>query len=496
MSLVALKPRRTVTPHVAQPVAVAVARRTVAAAPRADAFEAPKKVSTVQSVTDPNDWHLPSLDEVFELARRYPNKPIFLDLKLPADNPAVAKRMAQQLMEVLRKYPDMKDRVIVGLPNRTNLDAIKQAFSESRDFESFKNFTFDHEELNVVGTGEAPHDAHPLWGSGDNRYVSIGDPKTPGSKGDWDDLIRMSKDTLKQASDPKSPHYGKKLIVWTVNDEEKIRELAKLGVHGIMTDDPDLANRILDSMYSKTDPRRPKVMCHRGGPDDGFAPENTLPMIERGLQKGDAIEIDLMSCTDGIALFHDNDACDLIGTVRNMGLENDNFRPTNPGIFDSLRGKPAHELSIAELRRGYGYQRTWPEMPFQSSKSPFIRGVGRVLGTVRNGAIWVGRALAALGLQAWEGIKSFFKPLGSVFSAVGGLFKRMADNLGITSMIRGLGNAARRVGGFFVDLGRKLGVPKLVKAVGNAVTQAVDAVGNGIKKVGKAIGGFFKKLFG
>lgn len=447
MSLLPLKHHpllpRTVTPFSTH----AVVAKKLAALAKPDAFDAPKAAPAgpVQSVTDAKDWHLPSLDEVFELARRYPGKPIFLDVKLPADNPEVAKRLAGQVMELLRRYPDMKDRVIIGQPNRANLDAIKAAFAESPDFKSFKNFTFDHEELNVVGTGDAPFDAHPLHGSGDNKYVSIGDPKTPGSKGDWNDLLRMAEDTLKQASDPNSPHHGKKLICWTVNDEAKIRQLAKLGVHAIMTDNPDLTNKVLDEMYAKDDPKRPQVMCHRGGPDDGFAPENTMPMIERGFQKGDSIEIDIVSCTDGVALFHDNDAGDLVGTMRNLGFESGNFRPTNPGVLSSLRGKEAHELSMAELRKGYGYERTWPEPPFQSSKSPFIRGVGKVFGAIHVGALAAVRFLGALGLGVLEGLKSIGKGIGKLFEPIG---------------------------------------------------RAVRSVGNALENAGKAIGGFFKKLFG
>jgi glycerophosphoryl diester phosphodiesterase len=35
------------------------------------------------------------------------------------------------------------------------------------------------------------------------------------------------------------------VIVWTVNDETKLRELVRLGGHGIMTDDPALLHRIV-----------------------------------------------------------------------------------------------------------------------------------------------------------------------------------------------------------------------------------------------------------
>lgn len=40
-------------------------------------------------------------------------------------------------------------------------------------------------------------------------------------------------------------HQGKKLLVWTVNDDDEFRSLARLGVEGIITDIPAQAKRVL-----------------------------------------------------------------------------------------------------------------------------------------------------------------------------------------------------------------------------------------------------------
>lgn len=45
---------------------------------------------------------------------------------------------------------------------------------------------------------------------------------------------------------------GLRIITWTVNREERIRELAVWGIDGIITDEPDRARAVLDSPVIKT----------------------------------------------------------------------------------------------------------------------------------------------------------------------------------------------------------------------------------------------------
>jgi glycerophosphoryl diester phosphodiesterase len=41
---------------------------------------------------------------------------------------------------------------------------------------------------------------------------------------------------------------GMRVHVWTVNDEDTMRRMWKLGVHGIMTDDPALLLKITSEL--------------------------------------------------------------------------------------------------------------------------------------------------------------------------------------------------------------------------------------------------------
>ena len=92
-------------------------------APDGDAFEPAAQTrgpvaldQVAPAKIDPHDWHLPSLGEVFGLAKAYPGKRIFLDSKT-AGRPEVATRLAQQYVDLLRQYPYMRDRVIVANPD-------------------------------------------------------------------------------------------------------------------------------------------------------------------------------------------------------------------------------------------------------------------------------------------------------------------------------------------------------------------------------------------
>ena len=306
--------------------------------------------------TDPKDWHPPTLREVFDLAAKFPGKPIFLDTKLPND-PAVARRMAQQYMEVFREYPSMRDRAFIGNANAAMLDVMKAEFAKTPGFENFKGFAYDHEDLSDFKLGHKVSDAAPLKGAGDNRWLSMGAPYKPFSVGEWSDVLELTRKTLAETRNPSSPHFGKQLCVWTIDDEKQMRDLAAIGPDAILTDNPTLLNKVLDERYGPAgvDPKRPKVMCHRGGPDGSGAPENTLPMIERGLRMGDAIEIDVCSAKDGQVVMHDNDPKELIPTLRRSGGGVGEFRPVYEKKGPNVSLKRMDELTLAQIQEHYRY---------------------------------------------------------------------------------------------------------------------------------------------
>ncbi len=459
-------------------------------------------VAPVGNTVDPKDWHIPTLNEAFDLARKYPDKKVYLDTKT-SDDPNVARRLGSQLSELFKQYPDLKDRVVIMNKEQSNLDAIKQEFAKDPNLKDFRNFTLDNEHLNDRNPSAA--ERSPLTGSGDNRYVSIGDPKNPLTSNNFGDLVEEVRKARQEIDRPGSPHEGKKVIAWTLNDQDKIRQVVQAGAHGVLTDDPAAMNRTLDQMgYGKAgqDPRRPEVIAHRGGPNSKSYPENTLPAMEAGFKSSDAIEIDIASAKDGIVVFHDNNPNNVtVSMARNLGLEASNdWRPVFPDIGSDARGKRIDELTVAEVRKNYGYE-----------QNPTHSLAANLLGSGLNHALRApGTALNFLGKYARIGD---FNPLGWAGTAL----NYTADNLGkpivdglvkgldqaVTGTWNGLKTAANGIGSgvsniFKGNIGKGLGQigSGLLKGAGQVITGIGKGIGSFFSGIGKGIGKFFKGLFG
>lgn len=420
-------------------------------------------------VADPKDWHIPELGEVFALAQKYPGKNIVLDCKLPESDPATAKRLATQIISLCQKYPDMKERIIVMCPDQGNLQAMKETFAAAPGFKDFKNFTLDDEKLNSFG--QSDQQKSPLTGSEDNRYLSIGKAANPLKLTPMKDLEEEIRKTRRAIDDPSpdNPHRGKKLLVWTLNDQDEIRRAVQAGAHGILTDDPDAMNRTLDAMgFAKDDPKRPSVIAHRGGPNSPNYPENTLPAIEQGLRRADAIEIDVVSAKDGAAVFHDNSPTSLVGMIRNSGWEANNaYRPVYPSITDPAYYKSLNELTLEEIRQNYGFEKQ-------------LTGSG-----VANFAFAAATFLMRLPSSILKSITDHIKPLKFLSTAVDWVTEKARSLVGVAIA----------------------GADKLVTVVWRVATKVGTTVVNGVKKVGetlwsgaksavKSVGKFFKRLFG
>lgn len=99
------------------------------------------------------------------------------------------------------------------------------------------------------------------------------------------------------------------------------------------------------------------VVGHRGSPRRCV--ENTLPSMRQAVEDGaNAVEIDLSLTKDGVvALWHDWDPNDLVAIARQLGLEGGKYLPRAPKYWDDARRR-AHELTLDELRKNYGYQRS------------------------------------------------------------------------------------------------------------------------------------------
>ncbi len=371
--------------------------------PQAARVQGPQSVTAPLTPWDVNDHHLPSLNEFFARAAQYPGKTIFLDTKLPPGKPEVAQRMAQQYLEAFRQYPQLKAQAFISVPNAEMLKVVQDEFAKAPGFSDFKNFCYDHEQLNqsvLKSTDAVQTAADPLSGSGDNRFIAVGDPKAPFRQAGFNDLKEVVKRALEKTRDPQSPEFGKQLCVWTINDEKKMRELAQLKPDFILTDNPDLLKKVLDDLYPADEPNRPKIMCHRGGPA-GFAPMNTMPMVDEGFRRGDAIEIDVCSAKDGAILFHDNNPKDIVSALHGQAIDQTGFRTTMPNVLSKERTKRLDELTVDEIRGAYTYT---PAKQPKTGAGRTALGVTRTAGTIGNWAV-------SNVQRAGEGIGRFFKKI-------------------------------------------------------------------------------------
>ena len=96
---------------------------------------------------------------------------------------------------------------------------------------------------------------------------------------------------------------------WTTNDPEQMRAVIRTGVDGLISDRPDLLQRVVVEARAALPTAPLGKTClgsaHRGG--RGLRPENTLPSFESGLdQLATELETDTGVSTDGISLiWHD-----------------------------------------------------------------------------------------------------------------------------------------------------------------------------------------------
>ncbi|HEY4354145.1 MAG TPA: glycerophosphodiester phosphodiesterase family protein [Acidobacteriaceae bacterium] len=103
---------------------------------------------------------------------------------------------------------------------------------------------------------------------------------------------------------------GIRVVPWTTNDPEKMRAVIRTGVDGLISDRPDLLQKVVAEERSSSPEAAARlknfnVSGHRGG--RGLRPENTLPAFESGLDNLiDTIETDTGVTTDHVSLiWHD-----------------------------------------------------------------------------------------------------------------------------------------------------------------------------------------------
>lgn len=163
--------------------------------------------------------YIPTVAEVFE---RYPNMRHLIELK-DTNQASLYEDVIQELWRLIQEY-DMMDNVMVG------------------------SFTHEiNERFEAVTWGQIP------IGAGESAVRDFVTKHVPYLNG----LAQSNVDSLQLPTEAEGYDLTTKNIIesankrnmsiyyWTINDEEKMRELIEKGVDGIMTDYPDRLRRVL-----------------------------------------------------------------------------------------------------------------------------------------------------------------------------------------------------------------------------------------------------------
>lgn len=159
---------------------------------------------------------IPAMDEIF---KEFPGYPMTIELK--TDDPALADKMA----ELIRKH-NMSDKVIIA----SFYDDALAYFIEATDGtvpvssarEATRNFVIAHK---LYADRIIPME----------KYTAV--------------QIPMEASGLNLATERLTESLHKRGIAvqyWTINDEDSVRKLARIGADGIMTDHPNIVKKVLD----------------------------------------------------------------------------------------------------------------------------------------------------------------------------------------------------------------------------------------------------------
>lgn len=168
--------------------------------------------------------YIPTVEEVF---MKYPDMRQLIEIK-DTNNPALYDVIIKELWQLINDY-DMKDQVMIG--------------------------SFDHEineRFAAVSQGQIP------IGAGEQAVRSFVQMHVPYLNG----LAKAPYDSLQLPVEQEGHNLTTKNIIrsarkrnialyyWTINEEEKIRELILKGVDGIITDYPNRVQKVLTEVKS------------------------------------------------------------------------------------------------------------------------------------------------------------------------------------------------------------------------------------------------------
>ncbi len=167
---------------------------------------------------------------------------LFLDLKLPANQPGKVPLLFQYAADTLRQYGALSKAVLMT-PHHS-------IFYPLHD-EAQRWYKTTGKRVDVVFDIEGPQVGDlNKWPStilrnqvADGRFAFWGEPVV--SVQSLRDFIRAEIQRRDTINATRPPQAQLRFIVWTLNDKNKLCDMVGLGVDGIITDEPDLLRSIV-----------------------------------------------------------------------------------------------------------------------------------------------------------------------------------------------------------------------------------------------------------
>lgn len=167
---------------------------------------------------------------------------LFLDLKLPADQPERVPLLFQRAVDTLRRYGALSKAVLMTPHHSIFYPLHDEAQRWYKTTGKRVDMVFDMEGPQVGDLNKWPSTVLRNQVA-DGRFALWGEPVVS-VQSSWD-FIRAEIQRRDTINATRPPQAQLRFIVWTLNDKNKLCDMVGLGVDGIMTDEPDRLRSIL-----------------------------------------------------------------------------------------------------------------------------------------------------------------------------------------------------------------------------------------------------------
>lgn len=159
----------------------------------------------LQNITDKDGQHIPALSEVFELCQ---DSRINFNIEMKVSASSPSQQLAQAVMQVVQDY-EMESRCIVQ--------------------------SFDYESLKVIKSIDDTMVCGYILNGFIGMYYDL----------EYADFFSLNMAYVNERSVLTAHYRDKKILVWTVNSQERMEEALAMGVDGIITDHPIAAREVI-----------------------------------------------------------------------------------------------------------------------------------------------------------------------------------------------------------------------------------------------------------